>query len=363
MKQIHFLLLFIGFGLTTNAQTTCMNPDVNCDGYVNISDLLGLLGFFGAEDLDGDGIWDSQDPCIEDECGVCDGPGAQVLVVDSIFVIQDSIYIQAIDDWYVFEVADTTFTVECAMPGCMDPSAENYDSGANLDDGNCIFAEGCLNQLVMVFDDYSYPVVQIGNQCWFKESLRSTHFANGESIAGNLSASEWSTTVTAAQAVYGEAGSPCFGGACDPVSNLMNYGRLYNWYAVDDARGLCPSGWHVPTDADWKNLEMELGLSQSDADAMGWRGTDEGEQLKASSQDVPMWDGTNTSGFKGLPGGFREYDASFLDVLIDCSFWSSSWDDSQVFPWYRTLYPESGAIWRAANYQVRSGFQVRCLKD
>ena len=101
-----------------------MNPDVNCDGYVNDNDLVGLLGCFGAEDLDGDGI--------------CDGSGPQVWVVDTITFRTDSTFIEAINEWYVFEVPDTTFTFVCANYGCMNPEAVNYDAEAVIDDGSCV---------------------------------------------------------------------------------------------------------------------------------------------------------------------------------------------------------------------------------
>ena len=75
MKKLLTILFAFALGLNLSAQDECLNPDVNCDGYVNVNDLLGLLGYFGDEDLDGDGIGDSQDDCIEDICGVCGGEG------------------------------------------------------------------------------------------------------------------------------------------------------------------------------------------------------------------------------------------------------------------------------------------------
>ena len=90
MKKLLTILFAVALGLNLSAQDECLNPDVNCDGYVNVNDLLGLLGYFGDEDLDGDGIWDSQDDCVDDGCGVCDGPGPQVLAVDTITFMTDS---------------------------------------------------------------------------------------------------------------------------------------------------------------------------------------------------------------------------------------------------------------------------------
>ena len=78
------------------------------------------------------------------------------------------------------------------------------------------------------------------------------------------------------------------------ASNLTDYGRLYNWFAVDDARGLCPSGWHVPTDVEYTTLTDGLGGTSV-----------AGGKMKSSPEDSPAWNGTNTSGFSGLAGGYR----------------------------------------------------------
>ena len=303
-------------GLNLNAQDECLNPDVNCDGYVNVYDLLGLLGYFGDEDLDGDGIWDSQDDCVEDECGICDGPGPQVLAVDTITFTTDSTFIEAISEWYVFAIPDTTFTFVCTNPGCIDPMAENYDPYASEDDGSCVGVDPCSNELTVTFDGYTYDLVAIGDQCWFAENLRNEHYANGDVIPGELSNGEWSDaddTNLGAQAIYN-----------NDASNLTDYGRLYNWFAVDDARGLCPSGWHVPTDGEYMTLEMALGMSESEANGTGYRGTDQGTQMKSSASDSPSWDGTNTSGFSGLAGGYRNYGGDFYNEGYAGYFWSAS---------------------------------------
>ena len=83
---------------------------------------------------------------------------------------------------------------------------------------------------------------------------RTEHYANGDAIPGELSDGEWSSTTSGAMTVFGEGTSTVSSGSDDEVSNLADYGRLYNWYAVDDARGLCPSGWHVPTDEEYTTL-------------------------------------------------------------------------------------------------------------
>ena len=113
------------------------------------------------------------------------------------------------------------------------------------------------------FDGYWYETVLIGDQCWFAENLRTTKYANGDSIPANLPDSVWFAQLYSgigATAVYGEGSSYCENNspdidACDEAQSLAEYGRLYNWYAVDDTRGLCPSGWHVPTEGEFTQLE------------------------------------------------------------------------------------------------------------
>ena len=218
--------------------------DGSGDGTVGTPDLLGLLTEYGqsCEDLceadaDGDGTCDDEDDCVGeyDECGVCNGPGPTVPVIESIEILYDSVYAEQIDQWLVFEVgADTTFSYTC-------------------EPGEPVF-QACGDPVG--YQGYDYATVLIGEQCWFAENLRSENYANGDAIPSNLSDSEWSSNTSGGVTVIGEGSSTCNnyspdGDACDDTWSLNEYGRLYNWYAVDDARGLCPSGWHIPTDEEW----------------------------------------------------------------------------------------------------------------
>jgi len=328
-----------------------------------------LLGVFQEEDMDNDGIWDSQDDCVGayDECGVCNGPGPQILGIDTIIVYYDSLYAEAIDEWWVFEVdADTLLTYLCENPGCMDPTADNYDPYAIEEDGSCVYSNGspvCDYQTAIYFDGYTYDLVAIGDQCWFAENLRTEHYANGDLIPGELSDSEWSTTTNGAMTVYGEGTSTVQHGSNDAGSNLEDYGRLYNWYAVEDDRGLCPSGWHVPTDEEWMELEMELGMSNEEANEEQWRGDDQGIKLKNSIEGAPSWDGTNVSGFSALAGGYRYFPGYFASQGIQGYFWTSTpWGTSQD-AFFRKLRTGYSGVYRYSNFHKRAGASVRCLKD
>ena len=179
------------------------------------------------------------------------------------------------------------------------------------------------------YQGYDYATVLIGQQCWFAENLRNENYENGDAIPSNLSDSEWSSTTSGAVAVYGEGSSTCYNSpgidACAEAWSLNEYGRLYNWYAVDDARGLCPSGWHVPTDGEWMTMEMALGMSEAQANATGWRGTDQGTQMKTDYGWSNGGIGLNSSGFSGLPGGNRHSCNGNFDVAGGSgSYWSSS---------------------------------------
>ena len=181
-----------------------------------------------------------------------------------------------------------------------------------------------------------YSTVQIGDQCWFAENLRTTIYLNGEAIPQNLSGGDWSSTTSGAMAFY---------------DNVSTSSGLYNWYAVDDARGLCPSSWHVPTDAEWTIMTDHLG-GESVA----------GGQMKMDYGWYGGGNGTNSSGFSGLPGGYRFDGGGGFYNAGDAGFWWSSsplWGSSS---WGRYLYSSSESV-SGGSVNRRSGFSVRCVRD
>lgn len=205
------------------------------------------------------------------------------------------------------------------------------------------------------YQGYDYTTVQIGEQCWFAENLRSESYENGDAIPSNLSDSDWENTSSGAVAVYGAGSSTCYndspdGDACDEAWSLSEYGRLYNWYAVDDARGLCPSGWHVPTDGEWTVLTDHLG---GEFVAGGHMKTDYGWNVGGN--------GSNSSGFSGLPGGYRNSSGYYFDGAgYDGGWWSSSPDGSNA--WLRAVNANDETVNRG-NYDQQSGWSVRCVRD
>ena len=179
-----------------------------------------------------------------------------------------------------------------------------------------------------------YSTVQIGDQCWFAENLRTTTYLNGDAIPQNLGDGDWSSTTSGAMAFY---------------VNGPAYGGLYNWKAVEDPRGLCPSGWHVPTDGEWTVMTDFLG-GESVA----------GGQMKTTYGWNNGWNSTNSSGFSGLPGGYRSSNGGFFGAGSDGFWWSSSPDGP--LGWNRFLYDYYENVYRTTD-GPRNGFSVRCVRD
>ena len=330
-------------------------PDGNGDNLIGVNDLLDLLGVYGDTDYDQDDIWDSVDDCVGeyDECGVCNGSGPSIPIIESIEILYDSLYAEQIDEWFVFEVgADTTYQYVCGF-GCTDPLAENYNESVDTDDGSCFYPWACGDPLE--YQGYDYETVQIGEQCWFAENLRAENYRNGEAIPAGLSDSEWTSTTSGAVTVYGEGESECVshtpdGDACDELWSYVSFGCLYNWYAVDDTRSLCPNGWEVSSDTDWTDLTDGLGGDQV-----------AGEALKKGSGWKDDGNGSNSSGFSGLPAGSREpQNGNFYDAGYSGSWWTSS--SNGEYSWTRYLDYRYSSIARQ-NIPHGDGFSIRCIKD
>lgn len=205
------------------------------------------------------------------------------------------------------------------------------------------------------YDGNVYQTVQIGDQLWMAENLKVTHYRNGDAIPNITNNNEWGSLSTGAYGVYNNI-----------PANAYTYGNLYNWYAVDDSRNIAPEGWHVPTDEEIKELEMALGMTQSEADDINWRGTNEGSKLAGRAD---LWSNSyleinaefGSSGFSFLPSGFRNFDDGVFNYLSSSGyFWSSTESGSSV--WYRRLHCSFTGVRRNTSSK-RCGFSVRCLRD
>jgi len=226
---------------------------------------------------------------------------------------------------------------------------------ANNSDYSATTAATAIMPMVDI-DGNVYKIVKIGNQIWMAENLRVTHYRDGIPILNITDADSWTST---------SSGAYCF--HYNEVGNLETFGGLYNWYAVDDLRGVAPEGWHVPTDREWKELEMYLGMSQSEADGGGFRGSGQGRQLAGSAE---LWEGVSienntefgSSSFNALPGGYRSnFNGSYPGMGYKGNFWSAT-ENGSDFAWIRWVdYHESGV----ARYDRNKGdgYAIRCLRD
>jgi uncharacterized protein (TIGR02145 family) len=223
-----------------------------------------------------------------------------------------------------------------------------------------IIAEKALDEYcqetntIIDIDGNIYQTVQIGNQWWMVENLRVTHYRNGDPIPNIIDNYEWINLTSGACCAYE-----------NNDSNSENYGLLYNLYAVSDGRGICPDGWHIPSDQDWMDLEMFLGMSQEEANNTWYRGTTEGGKLKEIGTihwNSPNSGATNESGFSALPSGFRHNSHGAFQSLGQNGFWWTSSIYNENNNWGRALHCNESRIFRL-NYSNTFGFSVRCVKD
>jgi len=209
-------------------------------------------------------------------------------------------------------------------------------------------------------DGNIYDTVKIGNQVWMSENLRVSKYRTGAPIPTNLSNTAWTNAGYGAYSIF--ANSP---------TNDSIYGKLYNWFAVADPRGLCPSGWHVPTEEEWQTLELDLGMPASELNNGGVRGGNQniGGQLKDSALvgaggfwNYPNSGGNNGSGFSALPGGYRDNDALYYKIGNNGIWWSSTLIPNGPFSYYRELNNSYNGVYRDVGGNEH-GFSVRCIMD
>jgi len=198
-------------------------------------------------------------------------------------------------------------------------------------------------------DNNTYNTVQIGTQCWTQSNLKVSKYRNGNNIPTGLSNSAWQATISGAYAIYNN----------DSVNGGL-YGKLYNHYAVTDSRGLCPTGWHVPSDAEWTTLENQLGGSSVAGGVL----KSTAMQPTPGGWNWPNTGATNSSGFTALPGGLRDVNGAFYGVTINGYWWSSSVSTGgpSAVAWNRDLYYNLSSIYRITRNRT-GGHSVRCLKD
>jgi uncharacterized protein (TIGR02145 family) len=326
-----------------SCQYTCAG-DINGNGNIDTNDLLIFLASYG-NSCSGSGCMDPEgcnyDPEATFDLGYCQYPAEYYNCEGSPINDADG---DGIPD-------------ELEVPGCMDPNAANYDPLATEEDGSCQYSvqeeehscgassvhNAALNYgSVADVDGNTYKTIVIGNQEWMAENLNTSHYANGDEIPNITGDIQWEVQTQGAWCYYN-----------NDEQYACPYGKLYNWFTTVDARNVCPTGWHVPSDAEWTALKDYLG-------------GDEVAGGKMKSIALEYWDyfenigATNESGFSGFAtlnrtdfGGFgfqnggnwwsfTEYNNDFASII-------------RLLAWNDNLY--------SSNDEKENGFSIRCLRD
>lgn len=184
--------------------------------------------------------------------------------------------------------------------------------------------------------------VTIGNQVWMKKNLDVTAFNNGETIMEAKTKEEWDRA--------GREGKPAWCYYENNPGNGKKFGKLYNWYAVKSTKGLCPKGWHIPTDKEWSTMVDKIG------------GKDvAGKKVKTTSGWKAGTNGNNSAGLSIVPGGYRDNETTFTNNGVTGYYWSSS-EYLKVNAWSRTFTYNNDYAVRYVYYK-EDGLSCRCIKD
>jgi uncharacterized protein (TIGR02145 family) len=210
-------------------------------------------------------------------------------------------------------------------------------------------------------DGNTYNTVTIGTQVWMAENLKTTKYSD---------ASHTAIPNVTGDAAWAALNNPAYCWYNNDVANKNIYGAIYNWFTVNTGL-LCPTGWHVPSDNEFQTLELYIGIPADTVGIWGYRGTisHAGDKMKNTTGWKTGENGTNTSGFSGLPGGYRYGGSGIFNDIDDITYWWSSTAYSDgISAWYRRLdgiTPDNvndHRVYRAA-VLYQGGKYVRCLKN
>ena len=219
--------------------------------------------------------------------------------------------------------------------------------------GTAYGSEFKISTSIADVDGNVYRTVSIGTQLWMAENLKTTRFNDNAIINLVSNGATWAGLTGAAYCWYGN----------DQAVYEPLYGALYNWYAAN-AGNLCPTGWHVPTYAEFRTLELSIQMPLDQVDLYGWHGTDQGSKLKNTTGWDAGGNGNNSSGFSAAPGGYRYYlNGSFYGAGSLFYMWLSTEDVvDPTYAWYRRLENTHNDIY-SGTVEKKAGKAVRCVKD
>ncbi len=213
-----------------------------------------------------------------------------------------------------------------------------------------ISVSDCDGMKEIIYDDRAYELMEVAGQCWFAENLATDQYSNGDNIQTGLSDKEWKNSKEGAFAINQ-----------NKLENDEKYGKLYNFYAVVDSRGLCPTGWHVPTDCEWMYLENSFGIPISIQQASN---TSRIIPNYYTSKDSLSWSDNNLDSIFGklslTETGFRNIWGNF-EMSHGANYWTSSKHEVK-YSWQRWINYNSFDISRGRVYE-QIGLSVRCIRD
>ncbi|HEX2393949.1 MAG TPA: fibrobacter succinogenes major paralogous domain-containing protein [Bacteroidales bacterium] len=221
--------------------------------------------------------------------------------------------------------------------------------GKDKDDDNnttgIIFNADKTYGTVTDVDGNTYKTIQIGTQIWMAENLKTEHYANGDAITYITDFDMWENILEGAWTYYN-----------DNENMNKDYGKLYNWYSVEDSRNICPSGWHIPDDPEWEALLSNLGGYLVAGAKIKETGLNHFAYTNEGS--------TNESGFTALPGGMKDFGSISFDLGLSGYWWSSTnandYYDLDAYYYYigRDVDPVLNGTGDKNN-----GISCRCVKD
>src|SRR5574344_1448460 len=213
--------------------------------------------------------------------------------------------------------------------------------GNNTNNGDIVFNPNITYGSITDIDGNTYKTVTIGTQTWMAENLKVTKYNDGIAIPNVTDNTAWSELTTGALCDYD-----------NPPSNSETYGKLYNWHAVNTGK-LCPTGWHVPSDAEWTELTDYLGGTSVVDGKLKETGTTHWASLNTGA--------TNETGFTALPGGGRDYRGTFGGIGYTGHWWSAT-EYGATNAWDRYISDYNSIVYRY-RYAKEVGFSVRCVRD